>query len=58
MYFVVVILLLLIFPLASVTTEAALSRNALSLIFLNSLQGDGLSSGLEESGSLLPVCGK
>jgi hypothetical protein len=34
MYFVVVILLLLIFPVASVTTEAALSGHTVSLMFL------------------------
>ena len=34
MYFVFVILLLLIFPVASVTTEAALSRHTVNIIFL------------------------
>ena len=34
MYFVLVILLLLIFPVASVTTEAALTRHTVSIIFL------------------------
>jgi hypothetical protein len=34
MYFVLVILLLLIFPVASVATEAALSRHTLHIIFL------------------------
>src|SRR5580704_14536861 len=34
MYFAIVILLLLIFPLASVTTEAVLSRHTVSVILL------------------------
>lgn len=34
MYFVIVILLLLIFPVASITTEAVLSRYTLDILFL------------------------
>jgi hypothetical protein len=34
MYFVLVIVLLLIFPVASVTTEAALSKHAVNIVFL------------------------
>ena len=34
MYFVLVVLLLLIFPVASVTTEAALSQHTVDIVFL------------------------